>query len=419
VLLVASGLFSAATSAVRPMVSYRALALGANPFELGVVASAYAALALLIAIPAGRWMDRYGTGRFLLLGGLASAGAAAAMTVSDSLALLAIDHALLGFGQAMIVVALQTQIANASEPADRNRRFGYFAAAFAMGTSVGPLSGGLIAGGGTGITDVSGVQTSLVFAVAVTPLLLGPTMLAVTSSRGSDRRWPSWSGLGLAGLRRVTSQRPSLGLGPLVALLGLPGIRQALTTGVVVSVSTELLTAYLPAFGVEHGLSVTQVSLLLSIRAAFTLLSRVTLDRQVRISGELRTLASSMLLAAGGFALLLTGRWEPAVVALAAIGFGLGACAPMTMTMIVAAAPLEWRGLGLGLRMTSMRLGELVIPWAVGLVAAATGVGVVFVILLTALGGSGVSVWRQPSSVGEAPPEASRAERTVQDGGSG
>ena len=102
----------------------------------------------------------------------------------------------------------------------------------------------------------------------------------------------------LGSLRRATRPRSSLGLGQSIALFRLPGIRAAVATSIVTFVSIDLLTTYLPAYGTELGFSVAEVSLLLSIRATFTLISRVTIGRQVRRLGEVNTLAFSMLIAA-------------------------------------------------------------------------------------------------------------------------
>ena len=52
-IVIVTTLAQASVFAVRPMVSYRALELGAGPFELGVVGGAFSLLSLFFGVPAG------------------------------------------------------------------------------------------------------------------------------------------------------------------------------------------------------------------------------------------------------------------------------------------------------------------------------------------------------------------------------
>lgn len=59
-LLLVSVAFQTSVYAARPMVSYRALELDAGPLMIGLIASAYAVLSLVAAVPVGRWVDGWG-----------------------------------------------------------------------------------------------------------------------------------------------------------------------------------------------------------------------------------------------------------------------------------------------------------------------------------------------------------------------
>ena len=62
-LFITAGVFG-----LRPLISFKALALGATPFEIGLIASSFAILGLVGAVPVGRLTDRLG-GRLLTITG--------------------------------------------------------------------------------------------------------------------------------------------------------------------------------------------------------------------------------------------------------------------------------------------------------------------------------------------------------------
>src|SRR5215210_6141932 len=87
----------AAVYVARPTTSYRLLALGEGPREVGLVAAAFAVLPLVVAIPLGRHADRRHGARLL--------GAGCATQVVACL-LLAWAQTPLGLGAASAVLGL-------------------------------------------------------------------------------------------------------------------------------------------------------------------------------------------------------------------------------------------------------------------------------------------------------------------------
>ena len=65
--LVVAGLATTAMHATRPTMTYRALALGASPLEIGLIQSAFSILPALTAVAIGRYIDRVGESRYLML----------------------------------------------------------------------------------------------------------------------------------------------------------------------------------------------------------------------------------------------------------------------------------------------------------------------------------------------------------------
>ena len=72
------------------------------------------------------------------------------------------------------------------------------------------------------------------------------------------------------------------------------------------------------------------------------------------------------------------------VVVVVLLGLGLGVGQPLTMSWLALSAPPGLRGRAMSLRLTGNRLGQVLIPSAVGAVAA--GVGAAGVLWATAAG---------------------------------
>ncbi|MFO8060264.1 MAG: MFS transporter, partial [Bacillota bacterium] len=66
-----AGLYYVSTLATRPFIPLYAGELGATPVVLGLVVSMYAFLPIFIALPAGKFVDRFGP-RPVMLGGASS-----------------------------------------------------------------------------------------------------------------------------------------------------------------------------------------------------------------------------------------------------------------------------------------------------------------------------------------------------------
>ena len=75
-------------------------------------------------------------------------------------------------------------------------------------------------------------------------------------------------------------------------------------------------------------------------------------------------------------------------VVMAALGLGLGIGQPLTMSWLSAQAPDGQRGRALALRLAGNRAGQVVLPSAIGGVAAGLGAAGVFLASALAVGGT-------------------------------
>ena len=78
--------------------------------------------------------------------------------------------------------------------------------------------------------------------------------------------------------------------------------------------------------------------------------------------------------------------------AIAVLGFSLGLATTLSLTNVVDLASAAAVGTLMSLRITGNRIGQVALPFAASLVAAATGVAGIFVIIAVSLAASGASV---------------------------
>jgi predicted MFS family arabinose efflux permease len=174
-----------------------------------------------------------------------------------------------------------------------------------------------------------------------------------------------------------------------------PNMPRAMLVSVAVILSVDLLVAYLPAFGEANLLPVELVGLLLALRAGGSMISRLFMGRLINGLGRVRVLMWSMLLAGACLAALPFITLPAVLMALMLVmGIGLGLGQPMTIAWVANNAPRHQRGTALAVRLTGNRLGQLVVPSAMGALAGAAGLNAIFWILAAALGAGATLVSR-------------------------
>ena len=353
----------ASWTGVRLMIGYRALALGADPFVLGLMASAFARPALLAALPAGRLTDRIGGSVVALAGMLiAAVGTVAAFAVPGLWTLLG-AAACVGLGQILIMVGQQTFVANVSARHGSDGAFGTLTAAASIGQLVGPplvttLASLAVFGGQSAPNTTVGLVACAALLVVGTP--------AYFFMRSTDR--------GLDDARLSDDESPE----QVSKLLRTPQMWRSLAVSGAVLVTVDLMYAFVPVWATQQGISATAVGLLLALRAAVSVVSRFGLTRLVARFGRKTLIMVSIAAAALGLlALPFVGVWG-AVAVMVGLGLGLGIPQPLTMAWVTSLTPPASHGATLGMRLTSNRLFQITLPLAVGSLAAPLGVVGIF-----------------------------------------
>lgn len=369
-LLIHSALIQAVTFLVRPATSYRALELDVPGFALGLLAASYAVFPLLLALPIGGLVDRLGERRLLAIGSAVVLGCSAFLLFfGTSVPALVAGTALLGAGQLACVVGQQAVVANNANSIRLDSAFGYLTFAASLGQAVGPLAISFV--GGASVRP----DTNAIFLLATAMSLVLFATTFVISSKVSRRRRMS---KGAAGAR-----------GGAAALLRTPGVVRALATSATVLAVVDLTVVYLPALGAERGLTAATVGLMLTVRAVFSMISRLGLGSMSRKLGRMRLLVLSLAISTVALAVaaIPMPMWLLFVV-MAFLGLGLGIGQPLTMSWLSAQAPEGQRGRALALRLAGNRVGQVVLPSAIGVVAVGLGAAGVFLASAVAVGGT-------------------------------
>ncbi|VXB21811.1 MFS transporter [Arthrobacter sp. 9AX] len=369
-LLLHSALIQAVTFLVRPAATYRALELDVPSFALGLLAASYAVFPLLLAVPTGSLVDKLGERRLMAMGSaVVLASSAFLLLWGSSITTLVIGTALLGAGQLACVVGQQAVVANNAAAARMDSAFGYLTFAASLGQALGPLAISLV--GGASIQP----DTQAIFLLSAgMSLVLFVTTFAVRAEVSGGRR------------KAVTAGG---GKGNAVSLLRAPGVARALATSATVLAVVDLTMVYLPALGTDRGLTAATVGAMLTVRAVFSMVSRLLLGRVSRKIGRMRLLVLSLALST--VALAVAAIPMPAwllFVVMAVLGLGLGIGQPLTMSWLSAQAPPGQRGRALALRLAGNRVGQVILPSAIGGVAAGLGAAGVFLASAVVVGGS-------------------------------
>ncbi len=376
-LLLSTLLVQLVTATVRVTTSYRAVELNLSIVWLGLIAATFAICPILIAVRVGRQIDRGYDAQTTWLGAAIFAVACAGFTFADSpLALLAAS-AVMGTGHIMLMASQQMLCVRAAGPRSLESVFGNYMVAGAIGQGVGPYVVGWV--GGT----ASVPPTQLLFIIGAT--IAAVTLAVVLAIRpGPDK--PIAAG--------------DSDIVPVGQILRIPGLVAVVLAGVVLVSASDIIVIYVPLLGAERNIDVHAVGLLLTVRAIFSMVARLFYARMVLAFGRwplmiVSTFACGLSYAAFAAPLPLWAMH----VAIAVMGFSFGLATTLSITIVVDMTTVSARGTTNSLRIMSNRVGQFVLPFSAGLVAAAAGLPGLFLILAAAISAAGGAMaWRRPAA---------------------
>jgi MFS family permease len=356
---------------IRITTSYRAIELGLPVLWLGIIATGFAIVPAFTALQVGRWIDRGNDARAIWLGSALVFVACIGFWAWPQSAIHLVAYSvLLGFGHMFCMAGHQMLAVRSGAARSRESVLGYYMVAASIGQGFGPFVVGWL-GGSAAVPPTGQLFAICLFtagASVAVALMVRPTGKTARGRNAGD-------------------------FVPIGQLLKLRGFTAVMVSSVVTVTALDLLVIYLPALGAERHIDSSNIGLLLTVRSAAALISRMFYARAIYAVGRSPLTLVSMLGSAAGFLLLALPLTLPAMYAvLVLLGFAMGIASTLTISGVVHLAPAEATGTALTLRMTGNRVGQIVFPALAGLVAAATGVAGILLALGFGLAASGVAV---------------------------
>jgi len=358
---------------VRVTTTYRAVELGISVVGVGIIAAAFSILPIALAVAIGRYIDRGNDARAIWWGAALMIACCAGFLVAESQLTLILCTAGLGAAHMVMTVGLQVMCARQQGPGAMEKMIGNYMVANAIGQGLGSYIVGWT--GGTAAI----APTALLFEIGLalfglplaSSLLLRPTPRII--AREGDGK--------PVALRDVVSA---------------PGYGGLFTIGIVSVVAQDLIVIYMPLLGAARGTSVDDVGRLLAVRAAASMVARFSFARLYAKMGTWRLAAISTFASAAGYcALAIPMPVFLMYATIALTGFALGISVTISIAGLMAITKPEMLGMSNSVRMVGNRIGVFVVPFLASLVAAAAGIGSVFVLLGLSLAASASMVQLQ------------------------
>ena len=363
-----SAALQASIYVVRPMITYRALELNGTGKTVGILGALYAILPVLVAVFFGKIVGRIGERAFLIIGSTGVLSSSFLLSKSNSLLTLGLLTAIAGVSHLAVMVGGQTMMANRSTHETYDRDFGYYTFSASFGQMFGTLLGGLVAGS-NGVLPRS---TSHAFILATLISLIGLVPILLTRSLDvSIKDVVKESGVKV----RV------------VDVMKHRGMKEAMFTSLVISTTIDILTIFIPLLGTELRITPVVVGVILGVRSAASMLSRLFLGQLSQRFSSRSTLVISTTVAT--FALVAMYFAKDALflgLVIFIVGFTLGIGQPLTMAWVSKISAPQERAMAITLRLTGNRVGQFGLPIAAGLVVSALGVGSLFLGLAALVG---------------------------------
>lgn len=371
----------ASTYLARPMISYKLLELHASNFLVGSFGALYALFPLLLAIQLGRWINQFGEGRFIAFGTAVICGSTFALGNTHSKIVMVILVALLGSAQLLCMAGAQALFANRSPRSNYESYFGYYTFSAALGQLVGPLIGASVSGSGGVLphsTSRAFYASAVIALVGLIPLVAGAPMKPTIEFSAKNSRESA----------------------SLTRLLTNPGMLVAMYASLAVSSTVDVLVVFLPVFGKERGFSSGAIGIILAIRAASSMLSRVNLGKLTAWVGYFRLLVGSIAVSSIACIVAIFSR-SPIFLGIVILiaGFSLGVGQPMTMAWVSRISRDDERSFAISIRLAGNRLGQFMLPALAGLISGVFGVGAVFIALALLMSSSTPSILRASQSI--------------------
>jgi predicted MFS family arabinose efflux permease len=353
-IIAATILAHAAFNSSRLNLSLYALSLQATPLGVGVLMSLFAALPMVLAVHAGRLVDRVGVRGPVAAAAGVVAVFAALPGILPHYWVLFVASAGVGTAFMLFHLAVQHEVGSGSTEQNRKENFAWLALGFSISNFLGPVVAGIL---------IDTIGNRLTFLVSSASALASLGLLVRNRARlshlaeGSARRQD----------RNVTD------------LLKNPDLRRVFIVTGLLSSAWDVFVFVMPIYGTAIGFSATTIGFILGSFAAATITIRLALPWLSRHVRDWRLISTTCAVATVAFVLFPLVGTAPLLGAIAfLLGLGLGATQPAVMSLLYATAPPGRAGEAVGMRTVVMNASHAILPLAFGGVGAALGMTPVF-----------------------------------------
>lgn len=340
----------------RVVMSLYALSLGADQFSIGIIMSLYALCPMLLAISAGKLVDRVGPRLPMLAGTIGTFVGLLLPYVFPGLVTLYIAAFMLGTSFQFFFVAVHGTAGAIGGSENRVRNY----TAISIGFSIASFFGPMIAGFSIDYLGHLPAYLALAACTVVPALLLwlGPDVLPKAAARAGGEE-----------------QKKSA-----FELLRVPKLRNTIVASSLISSAWDLYQFYFPIYGHSIGLSASAIGVIIGTFAAAVFAIRIVLPSLVRRWAEFDILIYTIALAGVAFLLfpLFTNPYLLAAVSFL-LGLGCGCGQPISGTLIYNLAPPGRAAEGAGVRVMFNNVTHTIVPLLFGGIGTALGFAPVFV----------------------------------------
>lgn len=339
----------------RITVSLSALQQGGSTLTVGVLMALFAVVPMLLAVHAGRFMDRTGVFRPLAWSSVLVAAGILIPFAVPGMAALFFASVVIGTSFMLQHLALNHAVGWIGDPADRPVNFSWLALGYATSGTVGPLLAGFA-------IDLAGHRIAFLL-LALPPLAAAALLLW---------RRPQLPPVQASAGRENADHR-------IADLVRDPRLRGAFLYSSLIAAGWDLYTFAIPVYGSERGLSASTIGVVMSSFALATFVVRLFMPHVARRLSEWTVICTALVVSGVAYALLPLVAQVPLLIAISfLLGLGLGCSQPMIMSLLYSASPAGRQGEVVGVRTTLMNASHTFLPLLFGAAGAAIGVGPVF-----------------------------------------
>lgn len=350
----------------RVAVSLSAINQQATPLTVGTLIALYALLPALLSVKAGRWIDRIGVNKPLLIGSVGVGCGTVMPFIFPTLTALYATSIITGVSFMLINVSAYHAVGEMSAPEERPVNFSYVALGFSTSAFIAPMLTGVA-------IDQLGYRSTFFILSLFTVL----PIIALSAN--------------LLPAPKVHASREAMAKGDVMDLLRDADLRRLFIAMAILTVAWDIYGFAIPIHGSHIGLTASQIGIVMGAFAAATFAVRLAMPFIANRVKPWSLLAASLLISSVSFvAIPFTDSVGLLMAIMFLMGLGLGAPQPMVLTLLHQSAPVGRAGEALGLRTTLINTSQTVMPLVFGVVGAALGMTPLFWGMAVALLGGSV-----------------------------